>query len=80
MQKDCLQISVKDNGVGIPKQNLNKIFDPFFTTKEPGKGAGLGLSIAYKLVKMHNGEIEVRSELNVGSEFIVRLPIKQTSH
>ena len=60
-QEICLEI--KDNGNGIPPENLKKIFDPFFTTKDPAKGTGLGLSIIYGIVKEMNGEIEAESRV-----------------
>lgn len=69
-------IQVTDNGVGIPAQIAGKIFDPFFTTKPIGKGTGLGLSISYDIVQEHNGSIEVQSEENNGTTFIVRLPLR----
>jgi len=68
-------ISIKDTGHGIPKKNLNRIFEPFFTTKDVGKGTGLGLSITYDIIKKHNGEISVQSEVGKGTEFIISLPI-----
>jgi len=68
-------VSVADTGQGIPEANLNRIFEPFFTTKEVGKETGLGLSIAYDIVKKHNGEITVRSEPGKGAEFTVRIPV-----
>ena len=68
-------IEVSDNGQGIPKENLGRIFDPFFTTKPVGKGTGLGLSLSYGIVKKHQGQLEVSSEVNVGSTFRVTVPI-----
>jgi two-component system NtrC family sensor kinase len=66
-------ISVKDNGNGIPQKILDKIFQPFFTTKPTGQGTGLGLSLSYDIVKAHGGEIKVKSEEGVGSEFTLIL-------
>jgi len=54
---------------------LDKIFQPFFTTKPTGQGTGLGLSLSYDIVKAHGGEINVKTEENKGSEFIITLPI-----
>ncbi len=71
---NAIEISIKDNGIGIPKSNFTKIFDPFFTTKEVGQGTGLGLSIVYGIINSHNGRIDVISEENIGSEFIIHLP------
>jgi two-component system NtrC family sensor kinase len=68
----CVQ--VEDSGHGIPKELINRIFDPFFTTKAPGKGTGLGLSISYRIIKEHEGSIDVESSENKGSRFIVKLP------
>ena len=73
---DHIAIAVADNGRGITPEDLPRIFDPFFTTKEVGKGTGLGLTIAYKIVNAHGGRIDVRSEVGVGSTFTVVLPIK----
>ena len=67
-------LSVKDMGVGIDEANLGKIFNPFFTTNTRG-GTGLGLAIVRKVVEVHNGKIRVNSEVGVGTEFIVNLPI-----
>ena len=72
---NTIQISFKDNGSGIPKENLEKIFDPFFTTREPGKGTGLGLSICHEIITNHKGQIYARSKLRKGATFIVELPI-----
>lgn len=72
---DDVEILVRDTGVGIPSEQLERIFDPFFTTKEPGQGTGLGLSIVYGIVRDHNGTIDVVSTPGRGSEFRVRLPV-----
>ena len=75
---DKAEIRIRDNGEGIPPQNLKKIFVPFFTTKPNGSGnTGLGLAISYQIVvKQHKGELEVESELGKFTEFIIRLPKK----
>lgn len=70
-----IEISVQDSGQGIPPENLGKIFDPFFTTKGVGSGTGLGLSISYGIIHNHGGEIQVRSELGVGTVFMITLPV-----
>lgn len=72
---DYAVISVADTGKGIDNEIIDKIFDPFFTTKAVGKGTGLGLSIVYGIVKQHQGEIKVNSELNKGTIFKIYLPI-----
>ncbi|HBA87074.1 MAG TPA: two-component sensor histidine kinase [Geobacter sp.] len=69
-------IRIGDNGCGIPEANLAKIFDPFFSTKE-SKGTGLGLSVSYGIVQEHGGRIDVRSEVGVGTNFTVVLPLRQ---
>ncbi|WP_179293833.1 PAS domain-containing sensor histidine kinase [Candidatus Methanoperedens nitratireducens] len=74
-KQDHIEISISDNGCGIPEENLDKIFDPFFTTKEQGKGTGLGLSVCYGIIKRHNGSIEVKSETGNGTMFTVKLPV-----
>jgi signal transduction histidine kinase len=68
-----IQIRVFDNGIGIPEQVLDKIFQPFFTTKSTGEGTGLGLSISYDIMKLHGGEIQVKSVEGEYSEFIINL-------
>jgi signal transduction histidine kinase len=70
-----IEISVKDNGNGIPEEIKDKIFQPFFTTKPTGQGTGLGLSLAYDIVKAHGGEIKVESKDRKGTEFIIHLPL-----
>ena len=69
-------ISVKDNGNGIPAHIVDKIFQPFFTTKPSGQGTGLGLSLAYDIVKAHGGELKVETKEAQGTEFMIRLPIQ----
>lgn len=67
-----VKISVQDQGIGIPKENLGKIFDPFFTTKKSGNG--LGLATSYSIIRRHNGYIEVVSQEGIGTTFIIYLP------
>jgi two-component system NtrC family sensor kinase len=73
---DYIRVDVKDTGIGIKPEDLERIFDPFFTTKGVGRGTGLGLSVTYSIVKAHGGYIEVGSELNVGTTFSVFLPVE----
>ncbi len=68
-------IEITDTGVGIPEENLSKLYTPFFTTKSLGKGTGLGLAIVYGIIKMHRGQISVRSKLGQGTTFTIRLPL-----
>jgi len=70
---DKIEITVKDNGAGIPQNIVDKIFQPFFTTKPTGEGTGLGLSLSYDIIKAHGGEIKVETKEGQGSEFIVLL-------
>jgi len=70
-----IEITVVDNGSGIPIKVIDKIFQPFFTTKPPGQGTGLGLSISYDIIKAHLGEITVKTKENECSEFTILLPI-----
>jgi len=74
-QNGKVEIKIKDNGNGIPQRVLDKIFQPFFTTKPTGQGTGLGLSLAYDIVKAHGGEIIVNTKEEEGSEFTILLPI-----
>jgi signal transduction histidine kinase len=71
---DRLEIAISDNGRGIPKENLKKIFDIFFTTKG-SQGTGVGLSMAYQIIKDHNGNINIESEVGKGTRFTVSLPV-----
>jgi two-component system NtrC family sensor kinase len=76
--QEIVQISVADNGCGIPPENLPKVFDPFFTTKEVGKGTGLGLPICQSIVEQHGGTIEVKSEgIGRGTTVTVKLPLER---
>lgn len=69
-----LDITVRDEGVGIPEENRSRIFDPFFTTKE--KGTGLGMAIAHNLIQGHGGDIQIVDEPGQGSTFRIVLPLK----
>lgn len=73
--QDGMTITVADTGTGIPEDKIGKIFEPYFTTKE--NGTGLGLTLTYKIVKEHGGDIAVSSKPGVGSTFTVTLPVPQ---
>lgn len=60
----------------MSKETAEKIFNPFFTTKPVGKGTGLGMSISYRVIKSHHGDIKIKTELGKGTTFIITLPIK----
>ncbi len=66
---------VKDDGCGMAKETMNKMFDPFFTTKDVGEGTGLGLSVTHGIIKHHNGEVFVQSELGKGTTVTVSFPV-----
>lgn len=70
-----IQIDIKDGGIGIPKNHLNKIFDPFFSTKS--RGSGLGLSTSYSIIRKHDGLLSVKSEIGKGSTFTILLPASE---
>jgi signal transduction histidine kinase/DNA-directed RNA polymerase subunit N (RpoN/RPB10) len=72
---DTVEIVINDNGNGIPKNIVDKIFQPFFTTKPTGQGTGLGLSLAYDIVKAHGGELKVETKEDEGTTFIIQLSI-----
>jgi len=72
---DKVEIRVEDNGNGIPQKILDKVFQPFFTTKPTGQGTGLGLSLAYDIIRTHGGEIKVETMEGEGSKFVIQLPV-----
>lgn len=72
---DEVRVSIADTGIGIPEENLPKIFEPYFTTRETG--SGLGLTLVFKIVKEHRGEISVKSKEGEGTCFVVTLPVPQ---
>jgi PAS domain S-box-containing protein len=74
-EEGYIEIKISDTGSGIPEDKLARIFEPFFTTKPVGKGTGLGMSIAYDIIKKHRGEIFVESELGKGTIFTIQLPL-----
>lgn len=72
---DHVEVSVQDNGMGIPAEVIKKIFQPFFTTKPTGQGTGLGLSMSYDIItKTHRGDLSVESKIGEGSKFTVKIP------
>ena len=72
---EAVWVSVADTGGGIPEEQLNRIFEPFFTTKK--KGTGLGLMIVQRIVRAHNGHIEVDSQVGRGTTFRIWLPLHE---
>jgi two-component system NtrC family sensor kinase len=72
MSHQRVEVRVEDTGAGIAKEHLSKIFDLYFTTKD--HGTGIGLSMVYRIVQLHDGEIEVESTQGRGTTFRVRLP------
>ncbi len=77
-QENNVEIRIKDNGPGIPYDIRERIFEPFFTTKPTGEGTGLGLSMTYDIIKLHQGTLEVDSKHGEYTEFIISLPITET--
>lgn len=73
--KDYLRLNFSDTGTGIQEKLKNRIFEPFFSTKPEGKGTGLGLSLVHRIIKDHEGSIQVESEEGKGTSFIIDLPI-----
>ena len=72
---NTIQINIGDNGNGIPSSIIDKIFQPFFTTKPTGQGTGLGLSLAYDIVKAHGGELKAETKEGSGTTFTIVLPV-----
>jgi signal transduction histidine kinase len=73
-----IAVRIADSGTGIEEKNLKKIFDPFFSTKPTGEGTGLGLAVCYGIVTAHNGKIEVESNGNGGTSFLITLPASES--
>ena len=73
-ERGWVAVSVSDTGNGIPEHLLDKIFEPFFTTKKVGAGTGLGLSISYGIVKDYGGTIDVKTEVGIGTTFVLKFP------
>jgi two-component system NtrC family sensor kinase len=71
--QSLVAITISDTGTGIPAEDLEKIFEPFITSKAEGKGVGLGLSVAYGIIRQHQGEIHVQSEVGKGTTFVIHL-------
>ena len=80
VENDAVVIEVEDNGVGMDETTRQRLFEPFFTTKDADQGTGLGLSIIYAIVRNHDGEITVESELGVGTTFRVMLPVVEKAY
>ena len=79
LNKDSIEITIADNGAGIPKAIQEKVFNLFFTTKEVGKGTGQGLSLAHTtIVEKHHGKLFFESSVGVGTTFYIQLPKVQT--
>jgi signal transduction histidine kinase len=76
VENDRSLLAIRDNGMGIDAEHLNKIFDPFYTTKDVGKGMGLGLSICYRIVQEYDGRISVKTEPGKFCEFTLEFPAK----
>lgn len=71
-----VEISVADNGIGIPPENCHRVFDPFFTTKPVGRGTGQGLAIAHNVVIRHAGALTFETAMGVGTRFLMSLPVR----
>ncbi|TSA16317.1 MAG: hypothetical protein D4R72_07150 [Nitrosopumilales archaeon] len=76
-EESKINIEIEDTGKGMHQEELKKIFDPFYTSKDTGKGTGLGLSVSYNIIDLHKGTISVESTPDIGTKFIISLPIKQ---
>jgi two-component system NtrC family sensor kinase len=75
--QDFVEVLFSDTGPGIPQENLEKLFEPFFTTKPVGKGTGLGLAVSHGIIQEHGGKIAVKTKMNEGSTFIIKLPAQR---
>ncbi|MEK3782700.1 sensor histidine kinase [Paenibacillus sp. FSL R5-0810] len=74
LEGEQVKLFVKDTGIGIPDDVLQRLFEPFFTTKN--KGTGLGLALCMSVVQRHNGTIDVKSSEGQGTVFIISLPVR----
>ena len=74
-----LLLQIKDNGIGVTKENINHIFDPFFTLKKINPGTGIGLAVSLNIIKEHRGHIRARKNQNGGMTFIISLPFNPKS-
>ena len=72
---EMIEVHITDTGTGIPEENLERVFEPFFTTKEEGKGVGLGLPMAYGVIRQHNGDIQIQSRVGEGTRVTIQLPV-----
>jgi signal transduction histidine kinase len=76
VDRGAVEVSVADDGPGVPEADRARLFEPFFTTKEVGKGTGLGLATCYQIVERHGGTIALDAEHRPGARFVVRLPVR----
>lgn len=74
IENKCIEISIKDSGIGMSEETKHHIFEPFFTTKDIGEGTGLGMAIVFKIIQKHSGKININSIPNDGAEFVITLP------
>jgi signal transduction histidine kinase len=71
-------VEIKDNGIGIKPEDIDKVLLPFFTTKAPGQGTGLGLSISYGIIKELGGEIDIQSKEQIGTTIQIKIPVQES--
>jgi len=77
LANESINIEIKDNGIGISPEDMDKVLLPFYTTKDPGHGTGLGLSISYGIIKELGGEIDIQSKRQIGTTILIKIPIMQ---
>ncbi|MBT9312795.1 sensor histidine kinase [Leptothoe kymatousa] len=79
VDQEWIQITIKDNGIGMPESIRNRMFEPFFTTKNVGQGTGMGMPISYQIIhETHGGQIDCISNPDQGTEFVIRIPLRQS--